>query len=89
MNVIALLFSLLLIFFVVALPFIFIIFLVRILMSGSRGNRSRMTAEETRAMQEIHRGLERMEKRVEALETIVLDRTGRPSTHHEALDRDC
>jgi len=30
--------------------------------------------EEARMMQEIHRGLEEMEKRVEALETILLER---------------
>lgn len=31
--------------------------------------------EEARTLQEIHQGLERMEKRLEALETIVSDRT--------------
>jgi len=31
-------------------------------------------AEETRLMQELYQGLSRMEERVEALETILLDR---------------
>lgn len=60
---------------VVAGPFIFILVLVKMVAGNSKGNGKRMTAEETRAMQEIHRGLERMEKRVEALETIILDRS--------------
>ncbi len=30
--------------------------------------------DETRLLQEIHRGLERMEERVEALETLLFDR---------------
>ena len=33
-----------------------------------------MEPDETRMMQEIYHGLSRMEKRVEALETILLDR---------------
>jgi len=39
------------------------------------GERSRgMTAEETRTMQEIHQGLQKLDGRIEALETILLDR---------------
>lgn len=34
----------------------------------------RLDNEETRTLQEIHQGLERMERRLEALETIVFDR---------------
>jgi phage shock protein B len=33
-----------------------------------------LRAEETRLMQELYQGLSRMEERVEALETILLDR---------------
>ena len=43
-----------------------------------RGKRSRsiqqLDAEETRLMQEIHQSLSRMEKRVEALETIIINK---------------
>jgi phage shock protein B len=74
---IAFLFILLFALIVVAGPFIFILVLVKMIASSAKGNGNRMTAEETRAMQEIHRGLERMEKRVEALETIILDRSER------------
>ena len=41
---------------------------------GSRGDRKQQ-AEEARMIQEIHQGLSRMEERVEALETILLDRS--------------
>jgi len=36
-----------------------------------------LRAEETRLMQELYQGLSRMEERVEALETILLDRKRR------------
>jgi len=77
MNIFAFLFALLFFLIVVAGPFIFILVLVKMIAGSSKGNGKRMTAQETRAMQEIHRGLERMEKRVEALETIILDRSER------------
>ena len=44
---------------------------------GSRERRQR-ESDESRLMQEIYHGLERMEKRVEALETILMDQTGAP-----------
>ena len=40
---------------------------------GSQGDRQQ-EAEEARTIQEIYQGLSRMEERVEALETILLDR---------------
>jgi len=43
---------------------------------GAARNR-RLDEEQTRMMQEIFRGLEKMEKRVEALETLLQDREGR------------
>ena len=39
---------------------------------GGAGNRQAQ-AEEARLMQELHQGLEKMEARIEALETILLD----------------
>lgn len=39
-----------------------------------RGNNQSATAEEARMIQEIHQGLVRMEQRVEALETLLLER---------------
>ena len=35
--------------------------------------------EETRLIQELHRGLAKMEERVETLETLLLDRQGKES----------
>ena len=47
---------------------------LKILRGGvSRGDQRR-AAEETRLVQEIYQGLGRMEDRVEALETILLER---------------
>jgi len=48
-------------------------FLTRI---GGGGNRQAQ-AEETRLMQELHEGLEKMEERIEALETILLETRNR------------
>jgi phage shock protein B len=42
---------------------------------GISRQRRKNEAEEARMMQEIFRGLSRMEKRVDALETILLDHT--------------
>ena len=39
--------------------------------------------DDTETMQEIHRGLQRMEERVEALETLLMDRTRDRRTHVE------
>lgn len=36
--------------------------------------------DEIQTMQELHQGLQRMEKRIEALETIMLDRNTRESS---------
>jgi phage shock protein B len=46
------------------------------ILKGDPNQRSREAAmEEIRLMQELHDGLQRMEKRVEALETIILDQS--------------
>ena len=47
---------------------------LRILMGESKSGGGRTSSEETRIMQEIHHGLSNLEKRVEALETLLLDR---------------
>lgn len=39
------------------------------------GTRREDQAQETQLMQELHQGLSRMEQRIEALETLLLDRT--------------
>jgi phage shock protein B len=42
-------------------------------------------ADETRLIQEIHQGLSNMEKRIEALETILLDRERKGKNGTQAL----
>ena len=54
--------------------------IVKILKGGGGGRDKRRDEEEARMMQEIYQGLEKMEKRVEALETILLDREGKDET---------
>ncbi len=46
------------------------------------GNRPRSDAEETKLIQEMHRNLEKLENRIESLETIILEheRAGKGAT---------
>ena len=48
------------------------------------GSSRKDQAEDSKLIQEIYQGLSRMEKRVEALETILLDRENR-DRHHEKI----
>ena len=48
--------------------------ILRVVFRGSNGRYREAPPDETRMMQEIYRSLSQMEKRVEALETILLDR---------------
>jgi phage shock protein B len=47
-------------------------------------NHQRLDAEESRTMQELYRGLSRLEERVESLETILLDRASRSRVRRKA-----
>ena len=49
--------------------------IVRLVTGGGRGNAA--SAEETQLMQELYHGLSKMEQRVEALETLLLERDHR------------
>ncbi len=51
-----------------------IIMIVRTAKGSTIRKRERHDADETRIIQEIHHGLTKMDKRIEALETLVLDR---------------
>jgi phage shock protein B len=59
---------------VLLVPFLLLLLLIRVVFGGSSGRQSQTSAEETRMIQEIHHELLEMEKRVEALETILMDR---------------
>ena len=54
---------------------------LKIIKGGVSRKSRKLQSEETRMIQEIYQGLSRMEKRVESLETIILDhdRKGRSS----------
>ncbi len=51
-----------------------ILMAIKILKGGLSRKGQRLQAEEARMIQEMYQGLSRMEERVEALETIILDR---------------
>ncbi len=59
---------------VVVIVFGFALLKAKIQIGGSLRQGGQLQANETRLIQEIHQGLTRMEERVEALETILLDR---------------
>jgi phage shock protein B len=61
----------------------FIIWALKIVKGDATEKNERLKAEETRLIQELHQGLSRMEKRVEALETILLD-PGKDSENEQA-----
>jgi len=52
-----------------------ILIAIKIIKGGISRSGQKSQTEETRMIQEIYQGLSRMEERVDALETIVLDRT--------------
>lgn len=53
------------------------IFLVALkILKGEKSKGSRMNGNEAKVIQEVFNGLERMEKRIEALEIIVFDKFG-------------
>ena len=54
---------------------------LKILKGDSARRGAEADAEETRLIQEINRGLTRLEERVEALETLLLEQTDRRKTH--------
>lgn len=57
-----------------------ILMAIRLLKAGDSRKGRKFQAEETRMIQEIYQGISRMEQRVEALETIMLDRTRKDRT---------
>lgn len=67
------------IFVVIGLPILCVTFLITMVFR-KRGNREKdraQWAEETRIMQEMHDNLSKMEARVEALETILMEQFGK------------
>jgi len=58
---------------VLLLPAIIILGVIRLLRGPVAKENKEASAEETRIIQELHRGLLKMEERVEALETLVVE----------------
>jgi phage shock protein B len=54
-----------------------IVIAIKLLKGGISRTDRKQQAEETKLIQEIYQGLSRMDERVEALETILLDRDGK------------
>ncbi len=55
-----------------------ILMAIKILKGGFSRKDQQVQADEAKIIQEIYQGLSKMEQRVEALETIILDRKERP-----------
>lgn len=56
-----------------------ILMAIKIIKGGVSRKGQQTQADEAKIIQEIYQGLLKMEQRVEALETIILDRKERPS----------
>jgi phage shock protein B len=56
------------------------------IMKGDGSNRTG-DGEEARMIQDIHRGLAKLESRIDALETIILDREARADEHKRPTSR--
>ncbi len=70
-------------FLLVAIPLmamvgVFFLIALRIL-KGDRGNAA--SAEEAALIQDLHRGMNRMEQRIEALETLLLEQNSSEKDH--------
>ena len=65
------------VFIVIAIPLIIIagtvLLGIKIVRGGTSSRDAKAQADETRIIQEIYQGLTRMEERVEALETILIE----------------
>ena len=79
-------------FVILASPFVLIVMaglsfaiMKRLLRGGRPRKEQRQEADDTRIIQEIHNGLQRMEDRIDALETIIMDRSG---SRKPGLDRE-
>lgn len=64
--------------FVIGLPVLCVAFVISLFFRrrGKEGDRAQWN-EETRLMQEMHEDLSRMETRIEALETILMEQFGK------------
>ena len=74
---------------IVAIIFGFVLLSSKTKRQGSSFRQSgKLDADETRLIQEIHLGISKMEKRVDALETILSGREAREVSHKEGKEED-
>jgi phage shock protein B len=69
----AFIFVLLILFIVVGLPVTCLTWIVKMRVDGSPRRNKKVDADETKIIQEIYRGLNKMEDRIDTLETILLE----------------
>ncbi|RJQ65742.1 MAG: phage-shock protein [Desulfobacteraceae bacterium] len=60
-----------------------ILMAIKIIRGDFSGGYGQQTADEARMVQEIYQGMSRLEERLESLETILLDKDKRESTHEK------
>ena len=73
------LFGLLFVLVLCALPFLFVLAVIALTRSGGSKKSRSIADEEAQGYQDLNRGFQRMEERIEALETILMDKGGRSS----------
>jgi phage shock protein B len=65
--------------FGIFLPLIGVAFIIKAFRGDGAQNTGKAAEDEARIIQEVHQGLLRMEERVDALETLLLEREREPS----------
>ncbi len=68
----------------IAILIVILIVILRALLRHKDPHKRRHDSDDARTMQEINRGLQRMEDRIEALETLLMDRPERSRPRREA-----
>lgn len=68
------LFGMMFVLIICALPFLFVLAVIVLTRSGGSKKSQSMADEDAQAYQDLHHGFQRMEDRIEALETILMDK---------------
>ena len=71
-----------------AILFGYILLGKKIKSGGSFSQSEQLNADQTRLIQELHKGLSRMAERIEALETILADREARETSPKDEKEGD-
>ena len=60
-----------------------IVLIVKIIKNGFSSEKKQVQLEETRMIQDIYKGLAKMEDRMDALETILMDKEGKENIKND------